>query len=84
MIDETLLAMLRCPETKQPLKVAEQQLLDSINHNIEKGEQRNKAGNYVNETLTAGLVTENDNILYPVRDGIPVLLIEEGIDLTEN
>ena len=31
--------------------------------------------------LEAGLVRQDQKIVYPVRDGIPVLLIDEGIEL---
>ena len=38
-------------------------------------------GAAVERTLEAGLVREDGLIVYPIRDGIPVLLIDEGIRL---
>jgi uncharacterized protein YbaR (Trm112 family) len=31
--------------------------------------------------LEAGLVRADGKVLYPIRDGIPVMLVEEGIAL---
>jgi len=33
----------------------------------------------VTEVLEEGLLREDGTLIYPIRDGIPVLLIDEGI-----
>ncbi len=79
MIDKELLAILACPETHQPLALADAALLQRVNARISAGGVKNVGGAAVSEPLTAGLVREDKRIVYPVRDEIPVLLIDEGI-----
>ncbi len=79
MIDKTLLDILVCPETKQPLSVAEQELLTRVNASIDAGSTTNRGGDTVTEALAEALVREDGGVLYPVRDGIPIMLIDESI-----
>ena len=81
VIDADLLEILACPETHQPLAIAEAAILEALNARIAKGECKNVAGKPVTEAVEAGLVREDGKILYPIRDEIPVLLIDEGIPL---
>ncbi|WP_447978835.1 Trm112 family protein [Candidatus Nitrospira bockiana] len=80
-IDKDLLAILCCPETKQDVTLAPQALIDRLNEKIAKGELRNKVGQAVGEKLDGGLMRADKKILYPIREDIPVMLIEEGIPL---
>jgi len=81
MIDQELLDILVCPETKQPLRVAGEDLLGKLNASIESGSVRNRGGERVTSTLSAALVREDGAVLYPVRDEIPIMLIDESISL---
>lgn len=76
-----LLAILRCPETHQPLRLAEAKNIEQLNTRIGKGELRNRAGQVISEPLSGGLVREDGQWLYPVHAGLPILLIDEGINL---
>ena len=49
MIDSELLEILACPETKEPVKLAEQSLIDDLNAKAERGELTNRAGEKVEE-----------------------------------
>ncbi len=78
MLSAELLSILRCPETLQSLslapadvlvRVAREQLLDC-------------SGNPVALPLEAGLRREDGALLYPIRSGIPILLVEEAIPLS--
>ena len=42
---------------------------------------RNRGGEPVRAAITKALVREDGKVLYPVDDGIPVMLIEESIEL---
>ena len=78
-IDKDLLAILCCPETKQDIALADPALIHQLNDRIVKGELKNKAGQIVTEKLDGGLLRSDKKILYPIREDIPVMLIEEGI-----
>jgi len=78
-IDKELLAILCCPETKLDVALADDALIARLNARIEKGDLKNKAGQLVTERLDGGLLRADKKILYPIREDIPVMLIEEGI-----
>lgn len=80
-IDKDLLAILCCPETKQVVRVAEATLIAKLNEAVSRGQLKNKAGKSVTEPLDGGLIRQDQKILYPVREDIPVMLIEEGLPL---
>lgn len=84
MVDQSLLDILVCPETKQPLRVAEPALLERVNASIRQGSLRNRSGHVVSAPVTEGLVREDGSVLYPVRDDIPIMLIDESIPLSEH
>ena len=80
-VNPELLEILVCPETKQPVSLAPDDLLARINGEIESGSLRNRGGDVVSNTITEGLLREDGKVLYVVDDGIPVMLVEESIEL---
>jgi uncharacterized protein YbaR (Trm112 family) len=81
MIDRELLDILVCPETKQPVRLADEALVARLNASITAGGVNNRAGEAVVEVVAGGLVREDGKLLYPVRDDIPIMLIDEAIYL---
>jgi uncharacterized protein YbaR (Trm112 family) len=81
MIHPDLLETLRCPETRQKLRLAEADLVASLNERIAKGELRNRPGRSVTEKIDGGLVREDNLYLYPIRHNLPIMLIDEAIPL---
>jgi|TARA_B110000014_G_C19643410_1_gene338973 uncharacterized protein YbaR (Trm112 family) len=81
MVDKELLSILACPQSQQPLKHASQEVLDRLNASISKGTLTNSKGSVVTEPLLEALVTKDGSILYPVRENIPVMLIDESISI---
>jgi uncharacterized protein len=79
MIDQPLLEFLVCPENQTTLAVAEPAVLARLNRAIAQGQVRNRGGHLVKSPLEAGLVREDKTLLYPIVDGIPVMLIDEAI-----
>jgi uncharacterized protein len=80
-IDKDLLSILCCPETKQDVTLAPESVIAGINDRIGKGEVKNKAGQVVTERMDGGLLRADKKILYPIREDIPVMLIDEGIPM---
>lgn len=81
MVDKKLLEIIVCPETKQDLKLADNRLIEKINNLIEKEELLNRSKQTIKEKIDGGLVREDEKYLYPIREEIPILLIEESISL---
>lgn len=78
-----LLAILCCPETKQEVNLADATLIGKLNAAVTRGTLQNKAKKPVTEKLDGGLIRADRKILYPIREDIPVMLIEEGIPLEQ-
>ena len=81
MVDPELLEILVCPETHQRVRQADAGLLDRLNQAIASGGVTNRGGQEVTDSVDGGLVREDDKILYPVREDIPIMLIDEAIEL---
>jgi uncharacterized protein YbaR (Trm112 family) len=80
-LDKDLLAILCCPDTKLEVSLADEALIARLNDAVGRGALKNKVGKPVVEPLDGGLVRSDRKILYPIRENIPVMLIEEGIPL---
>ncbi len=80
-ISKELLEILACPETKQPLSLADAATVESLNERIRQGQVTNRGGETVTEPMEAGLIREDGQYLYPIRDDIPVMLIDESVAL---
>ena len=78
---QELLEILCCPETHQPLQIAEASLVTEINEKIKAGQLQNRAGKPVAEPIESGFIRQDRKYLYPVRVNIPTMLIEEAIPL---
>ncbi len=79
MVDKELLDILCCPETKQDLQLVEGETIKKINAKIKAGEIKNRGGEVVKEPIDAGLLREDRKYLYPIREDIPIMLIDEAI-----
>ena len=67
-----LIAQLRCPETRQPLAVADDATLTRVRMAS------------VDVDLEGALVREDGLRAYPLRDGFPILLLSESISLEQD
>ena len=80
-VSSELLEILVCPETLQPLTPADEAVLAQLNREIEAGRLSNRGGDPVKDRIAEGLVREDGRVLYVVADDIPVMLVDESIEL---
>ncbi len=79
--DAGLLEILCCPETHQQLALAAPSALEQLNRQIAGGRLKNRAGRTVMGKFDGGLVRADGKYLYPLRQNIPILLVDEAIPL---
>lgn len=78
-MDRKLLDILACPASRQPLGVLDKPGLDALNAAISTGSVMRVDGQPQAEALSEALVTRDRKTVYRIDDGIPVLLVDEGI-----
>jgi uncharacterized protein YbaR (Trm112 family) len=83
MISKELLDILVCPESRTPLALAEGTVVERLNQAIQAGQLRSRCGQKVERRLDGGLVRQDGTLLYPIIDGIPVMLMDEAIPLDQ-
>lgn len=74
-----ILEVICCPETHQDLALVSSQQLSVLNGLQAEGKLKHRSGAHVEYRLSDGLLRKDQQVLYPVREGIPVLLTEEAI-----
>lgn len=79
-MDKKLLDMIVCPITKIPLELMDGERLEQMNAAIAAGRVRNHRDQRLKSSLTEALIRRDGRIVYPIIDGIPILLEEESID----
>lgn len=79
MVDPQLLEILCCPETKEDVALAEASLVERLNAAIAEGRLANRGGETIKEKMDAGLIRKDGKVLYPIREDIPIMLIDEAI-----
>jgi len=80
-MDRKLLDILACPATRQPLAMLDSRGLAALNEAIAAGGVQRIDGAPQRDAVREALVTRDRKLVYRIDDGIPVLLVEEGIAL---
>ena len=81
MLDPEFVKILVCPDNRTPVRVASEQEITDLNQKIEDGTLLNIGGRKVKDKLDEGLIRAAGDRLYPVRKNIPVMLVDEAIQL---
>jgi uncharacterized protein len=79
MLNPELVALLVCPETHQDVALATAKEIAQINEAIRGGQVQTAGGSPVDQPVEAALIRVDRRIAYPIRDGIPVMLVAEGL-----
>lgn len=82
-IPESLLDILCCPVSHEPLRPLEKSRVKKLNDAIERGELLYVDGSTVDQKISEALITRDAKVVYAVEDGIPVLLPDRGIGTTQ-
>lgn len=77
--DPALLALLRCPETRQTLVLAPAAVLAKLDGARGAGRLVNRAGNAVTEPCREGLLRADGAVFFPISAGIPLLTPDEAV-----
>ena len=80
-LDPQLLDILVCPESRRPVAPADEGILARVNEAASAGTLVNRGGRPVPPPVQDLLVRDDGRVGYPVRDDIPIMLIDESIDL---
>jgi len=82
MLTEDVLQLLQCPLTGKKLSLATKGMVSRVNEAIATEHARDRTEQKVYKPIDGGLVTEDSAWLYPIREQIPTLVVEEAIDLS--
>jgi uncharacterized protein YbaR (Trm112 family) len=83
MLRAKILASLCCPEDRSALSPTDEMLITEINNVIRSRRLRNRAGQIVEHLIDGGLTRADGNVVYPIIEGIPVLVRDEAIPLAQ-
>ena len=79
MIDKAFAATLVCPENRMPLRLAAVDEIERLNRAIAAGTVQDRRGRGVRQPVQEALVREDRAVVYPIVQGIPMLLMDEGL-----
>ena len=83
MLDAELVALLVCPETHQDVTLAMPGEIALLNEAIREGRVKTAEGNSVSQPVEGALIRVDRAVAYPIRDGIPVMLVPEGLMISQ-
>ncbi len=78
-MDKQFIDMLCCPETHKDVSLATEHLIANINDKIKSGIITNRGGDTIKDPIDGGLIRSDKKLLYPIREDIPIMLIDEAI-----
>jgi uncharacterized protein YbaR (Trm112 family) len=82
-VSDQTLAILRCPNDGSQLTRADAAQVAKLNAAIAARRLSDRSGKPVERAISGGLVRASGDLLYPIVDGIPVMLYDEAIHLEQ-
>lgn len=78
-INPKLLEILCCPRTKIPMVILEKDALSNLNKKVTEGKVIYNDGTAVDSEISEALITKNNELVYAIEDGIPIMIEEKSI-----
>jgi uncharacterized protein YbaR (Trm112 family) len=83
LVDPQLLEILRCPQDHSQLSLADARLVTRVNEQIKAGTLHTVGGQQVQKNIDGGMVRAAGDLMYPIVGGIPVMLADEAINISQ-
>ena len=80
-MDPNLLKIICCPVTREKLSIATSKQLDFINAEIANSNLTKLDGSIAEKPQSKALINAAKTLLYPIEEGIPILLETEAIQV---